>query len=462
MVVLLNLAYIAAAILFIYGLKMLGRPETARQGNRVSAVGMLVAVVATLINQQLLVNWWWVLLGLAIGTAVGGIAAQRVQMTGMPELVALFNGSGGLASLLVGWAEYLRLGQGESGLGWFTAIVIPLAIIIGAITATGSVYAWGKLSGKMNGQPWLFEGQRPLNLGLLAALVVLPLLFLLVAETATAVWLLLLITLLALALGVLGVMPIGGGDMPVVVSLLNSFSGLAASAAGFVIQNNVLVVAGCLVGASGFILTMIMCKAMNRTLTHVLLGGFGATAEGGQQAEGEMKAASLDDAYHVLEAAQHVLFVPGYGMAVAQAQHVVKELGTLLEQNGADVRYVVHPVAGRMPGHMNVLLAEADVPYEQLVEMEDVNPNIGQVDVAIVIGANDVVNPAALTDPASPIYGMPIINVHEAQTVYVLKRGAGKGFSGIENHLFFKPNTRMIYGDAKATLTNLLAQFKEK
>jgi NAD(P) transhydrogenase subunit beta len=263
-------------------------------------------------------------------------------------------------------------------------------------------------------------------------------------------------------LGVLFVMPIGGGDMPVVVSLLNSLSGLAASAAGFTIQNNVLVVAGCLVGASGFILTMMMCKAMNRTLANVLLGGFGVTASGGQQVAGEMKAASLDDAYHVLEAAQNVLFVPGYGMAVAQAQHVVKELGMLLEENGAEVRYVVHPVAGRMPGHMNVLLAEADVAYEQLVEMEDVNPNISQVDVAIIIGANDVVNPAALTDPASPIYGMPIINVHEARTVYVLKRGAGRGFSGIENHLFFSPNTRMVYGDAKATISGLLAQFKDK
>ncbi len=454
----INIAYIAAAIFFIYGIKMLGRPETARQGNRVSAVGMLIAVVATLINQHIFDSWIWVVGGLLIGAAIGAVAAQRVQMTGMPELVALFNGFGGLASLFVGWAEYDRIISESLAPAAFTAAVIYLAVLIGGVTFTGSVYAWGKLSGKLGGPPILFPGQRLFNGALVAGIVLFGVWF---VFNPPLYLIFLLGVVLSLLLGFFGVMPIGGGDMPVVVSLLNSFSGLAASAAGFVIENNVLVVAGCLVGASGLILTVIMCKAMNRTLTNVLLGGFGATVSGGQQAEGEMKAATIDDAYFVLESARNVVFVPGYGMAVAQAQHVVKELGNILEENGAEVRYVVHPVAGRMPGHMNVLLAEADVAYEQLVEMGDVNPTMNQVDVAIIIGANDVVNPAALTDESSPIYGMPIIKAHEARTVYALKRGRGRGFSGIENALFFRENTRMLFGDAKQTISQLVAHFKE-
>ncbi|MDJ0756335.1 MAG: NAD(P)(+) transhydrogenase (Re/Si-specific) subunit beta [Ardenticatenaceae bacterium] len=458
MAIVINLAYIVASILFIFGIKMMGQASSARQGNRLSAGGMLIAVVATLIHQQVFDSWLWIAAGLLLGGGIGAIAAQRVEMTGMPELVALFNGFGGLASLFVGWAEYQHAFDAGETVDLFTAAVVFLAVLIGGITFTGSIYAWGKLSGRVSGSPILFPGQKIFNGSIMAIIVALGIAF---AFDPTIYLVFIVGVGLALLLGILGVMPIGGGDMPVVVSLLNSFSGLAASAAGFVIQNNVLVVAGCLVGASGLILTIIMCKAMNRTLANVLFGGFGAAVSGGTAVEGEMKAASIDDAYFVLEAARNVVFVPGYGMAVAQAQHVVKELGQILEDNGAEVRYVVHPVAGRMPGHMNVLLAEADVPYEQLVEMEDVNPTINQVDVAIVIGANDVVNPAALTDESSPIYGMPIINVHEARTVYALKRGRGRGFSGIVNALFFSENTRMLFGDAKQTIGDLVAHFKE-
>ncbi len=462
MEILVNIFYIVSSILFIYGIKMLGSADTARRGNQISALGMLVAVVVTLLNRQLFDSWVWIAAGIAIGGLIGAVAAQRVQMTGMPELVALFNGSGGLGSLLVGWAEYNRLfNLGDGALDTFTIIVIYLTILIGGVTFTGSVYAWGKLSGKLGGAAKLFEGQKKLNAAIAGVILLLGILIVILPTSMLTYALLLLGIVAALVLGVAGVMPIGGGDMPVVISLLNSFSGLAAAAAGFVIQNNVLIVAGCLVGTSGLLLTIIMCKAMNRTLWSVLFSGFGATTQTAGEIEGEMKPSSVEDAYYVLEAAQNVVFIPGYGMAVAQAQHAVKELGEILENNGTEVRYVIHPVAGRMPGHMNVLLAEADVPYEQLVEMDDANPTMDQVDVAIVIGANDVVNPAALTEEGSPIYGMPIIKAYEARTVYALKRGQGAGFSGIPNTLFFRENTRMLYGDAKATINELIAQFKD-
>ncbi len=454
----INLFYIIAAIFFIVGIKQLGSAETARQGNRISAIGMLIAVVVTLINQEIFNSWYFVVGGLGIGAAIGFFAANRVQMTGMPELVALFNGSGGFASLLVGWAEAVKTGE---PINTFTHVVIFITILIGSITTTGSIYAWGKLSGKLDGSPKLFKGQQIFNFAVMAITLVLGIVYIFNSQQSLIIPILLSVTLLCLALGWLIVMPIGGGDMPVVVSLLNSLSGLAASAAGFVIENNVLIVAGCLVGASGLILTNIMCKAMNRTLFNVLFSGFGATQSSGNSAEGEMKPASVEDAYYVLEAASNVVFVPGYGMAVAQAQHVVKELSEILEENGAEVRFCVHPVAGRMPGHMNVLLAEADVPYEQLVEMDDVNPTMPAVDVAIIIGANDVVNPDALTENDSPLFGMPIIKAHEARTVYALKRGRGRGFSGVVNPLFLANNTRMLFGDAKATITDLVTQFKE-
>jgi len=448
----IDLAYIVSSILFIFGIKMLGKAETARKGNLLSAVGMLIAMVATLFYKEV-VDYKLILAGVAIGGVIGFVWAKRVQMTGMPELVALFNGFGGLASVLVGWAEF-EFGKNTDPV---TQVAIYAAILIGGVTFTGSFVAYMKLAGKMSGRPTLFPGQKAVNAVLFGALLVLGAIYVMQGPA----WALYAIIVLSLALGVLGVLPIGGGDMPVVIAFLNSFSGLAGAAAGFVILNKVLIVAGCLVGTSGIILTIIMCKAMNRTFGNVLFGGFGAAGgPAGKAVEGEMKGVSVEDAYYVLEAAQNVVFVPGYGMAVAQAQHAVKELGALLEKNGAAVRFAIHPVAGRMPGHMNVLLAEADVPYEQLCEMDAVNPTMSQVDVAIVIGANDVVNPAAGDDPSSPIYGMPIINVHEARTVFALKRGKGSGFSGLENALFFRENCRMIYGDAKETITGLVAQFK--
>ena len=472
MSVLINLLYIISSILFILGIKKLGNADTARRGNAISAVGMTLAIIATLLYLGL--EWWMIALGMAIGAGIGYLAAARVAMTAMPEMVALFNGFGGLASLLVGVAEMVKLRSGgvlhyldalkqQSGVAvpaWFAFVAIGLTLLVGGVTFTGSMIAYGKLSGKMAGKPILFPGQKVLNIGLLGLSLAGIALMTAGGDHPLALWAGLALVVLSLVIGVLMTLPIGGGDMPVVISLLNSLSGVAAALAGFIVLNNVLVVAGCLVGASGIILTVIMCKAMNRTLGNVLFGGFGSTASAGGEVQGEMKPASTEDAYYVLDAAQSVVIIPGYGMAVAQAQHSVKELARLLEDNGAEIRFAIHPVAGRMPGHMNVLLAEADVPYEQLQEMEEVNAVMPNIDVAIVIGANDVVNPAALDDPASPIYGMPIIRAHEARTVYCLKRGKGAGFSGLENALFFGSNTRMIYGDAKQTITDLVARFK--
>ncbi len=464
-VALINFAYIVACILFIFGLKMLGKQATARRGNLVSAVGMLLAVVVTLFDREI-IDFRWIVIGLVAGGLVGAVVARLVKMTAMPEMVALLNGFGGLASLLVGWAEFEKLARFETaGPGdnpAFTAAATAGAIIIGGVTFTGSVYAFMKLAAWVSGRALVFKGQRLLNLVIVLGCVAATVMFVVGGQPAeTRPWLLAFLVL-SLVLGFTGVMPIGGGDMPVVISLLNSLSGLAAAAAGFVIANNVLIVAGCLVGTSGVILSVIMCKAMNRTIGNVLFSGFGATAQASSDgaAQGELKPISAGEAFYLLEAARSVVFVPGYGMAVAQAQHVVKELAVLLERNGAEVAFAIHPVAGRMPGHMNVLLAEADVPYEQLAEMDTINPRMPAVDVAIVIGANDVVNPAAARDKSSPIYGMPIINAHEARTVICLKRGKGAGFSGLENHLFLLPNTRMLYGDAKQSIQGLVSEFK--
>jgi H+-translocating NAD(P) transhydrogenase subunit beta len=469
--VVINLLYIVSAILFIFGIKWLGHADTARRGNRLSSAGMLLAVVATLLYGGL--SWPMILGGILLGSAIGLIAALRVKMTSMPEMVALFNGFGGLASLLVGAAEYHKLSHAgtnsyltnlaaQTGVtvpAAFVTVAIALTILVGGVTFTGSLVAWAKLSEKMPGRPVLFAGQKEINFTLLVAAAAGVLMLGIQPAAPWAVFLVIGLVTVALCIGILMTLPIGGGDMPVVISLLNSFSGVAAALAGFIILNNVLVVAGCLVGASGMILTVIMCKAMNRSIGNVLFGGFGATGGAQQATAGEMKPSTVDDAYLVLEAARSVVVIPGYGMAVAQAQHAVKELATALENNGTEVRFAIHPVAGRMPGHMNVLLAEADIPYEQLQEMEPVNAIMPSVDVAIVIGANDVVNPSALDDPTSPIYGMPIIRAHEARTVYCLKRGKGAGFSGLENPLFFHPNTRMLYGDAKATVSALAASF---
>jgi len=453
-----NLVYILASVLFIFGLKMLGSPETAKKGNLVSAIGMLIAVVVTLLDQNI-VDYTWILIGITLGTIIGATAALRVKMTAMPEMVAIFNGFGGIASLLVGSSEYL-----VSGSGFDSLIPIYLTVVIGGITFTGSLIAYSKLSGVITGNPVLYKGQQWVN-----AILVLILFYLGIEMVASQDWLLVedwqvisSIVALAFLLGVLLVIPIGGADMPVVIALLNSYSGLAACAAGFVIENNVLIVAGALVGASGLILTNIMCKAMNRSLANVLFSGFGSVSEGVSETgeQGEARPIISEDAYLILEAATSVAIVPGYGMAVAQAQHAVRELGELMEANGADVQYVIHPVAGRMPGHMNVLLAEANVPYDKLVEPEDINPIIETIDVCIVIGANDVVNPAAREDPNSPIFGMPIIDVDHAVTTFVLKRSMASGFAGIENPLFFKTNTRMLFGDAKDSITALVSEFK--
>jgi len=454
----IDLFYIAASIFFIVGLKMLSKAQTARRGNMVSAIGMAIAIVATLFKAEL--DFTWIAVGVIVGALIGGLAANMVKMTAMPEMVALFNGTGGLASLLVGWSEFYNPASSLEG-NYFTLITIYLAIVIGGVCFAGSVLAWGKLSEKISGKPILLPGQQIINALILIAVLTVGTIIVVNPTAEYALPLFYVGIGLSLILGVLGVVGIGGADMPVVISLLNSYSGLAACAAGFIIMNNVLIVSGALVGASGIILTNIMCKAMNRSLGNVLFSGFGsAKTTSGTAEQGEVKPLTPEDAYLILEAASSVVFVPGYGMAVAQAQHAVRELGELLENNGAEVRYAVHPVAGRMPGHMNVLLAEANVPYEQLAEMDEVNPIIETIDVCVVIGANDVVNPAAREDESSPIYGMPIINVDKAKTTFVLKRSMNPGFAGIQNPLFFKENTRMIFGDAKATIQALVSEFK--
>ena len=445
----IQLGYVVAAGLFIFGLKMLGSPDTARRGNGISAIGMLVAIVSALLDQGI-VQYEYILGGMVVGGLIGAVAARTVAMTSMPEMVALFNGVGGAASGLVGVAA-LSIADGS-----FTYITIILSILIGGVTFTGSLVAYGKLSETIGSGALTFGGQKFVNglivIGILASAVMF-------VMDPTNTNMLYTVVGLSLLFGIMVVIPIGGADMPVVISLLNSYSGLAACAAGFAVDNNVLIVAGSLVGASGIILTQIMCKAMNRSLSNVLFSGFASVSTTVTEVEGEIKPISVEDAYYVLEAATNVAIIPGYGMAVAQAQHVVKELMELLEANGCEVNYGIHPVAGRMPGHMNVLLAEADVPYDQLLEMDDINPRMESVDVAIVIGANDVVNPAAREVESSPIYGMPVINVADARTVFVLKRSMASGFAGIENPLFYKDNTRMLFGDAKESIGGLVREF---
>ncbi|NQY73433.1 MAG: NAD(P)(+) transhydrogenase (Re/Si-specific) subunit beta [Candidatus Margulisbacteria bacterium] len=449
----INWVYIISALFFTFGLKLLGSPETARKGNILSAFGMLLAIIVTLWDQQI-ITYTWIVAGMLIGIVVGVLAARLISMTAMPEMVALLNGFGGIASLLVGWSVYAISPE----MGIFTATSVIFSILIGGLTFSGSLTAWAKLKELMTGKPIIYVGQQVVNALILLGILGCGIMFVLGPEQGMTYFY--IIIGLSLLFGVMSVLPIGGADMPVVISLLNSYSGIAACATGFVIHNNLLIVAGSLVGASGIILTNIMCKAMNRSISHVLFSGFGSATSGGVSVEGEAKSLSPQDAYYVLESAQSVVIVPGYGLAVAQAQHVVRELGELLENNGAEVRYAIHPVAGRMPGHMNVLLAEANVPYDQLIEMDDINSTMEMVDVCLVIGANDVVNPAARDDEGSPIYGMPIINVDYAKFVFVLKRSMGTGFAGIQNPLFFKENTRMIFGDAKETLTHLLTEFK--
>jgi len=454
-----NLVYIVAAVLFIFGLKMLTSPATARKGNLISAIGMLLAVVVTLLSKGI-VDYKWIAAGIIAGSIIGAFSARVVAMTQMPQMVALFNGFGGITSLFVGWATYHVM----TTFDLFTTTTIFLAVLIGGVTFSGSLVAWGKLATYISGRPILFRGQTFLNGTLFIGTLVAGALLLMNLQNgySYSYAIFIGIIILSLVLGILAVIPIGGADMPVVISLLNSYSGIAGCAAGLAIQNNILIVAGALVGASGIILTNVMCKAMNRSITNVLFGGFGATiTKGNMEIDGEVKPVSPEDTYFILEAASSVVFVPGYGMAVAQAQHTLRELGDILEENGSEVRYAIHPVAGRMPGHMNVLLAEANVPYDKLVEMDDINKTIASVDVCVVIGANDVVNPAARESKGSPIYGMPIINVDQAKTVIVLKRSMAPGFAGIDNNLFYKENTRMLFGDAKSSVEAIISEFKK-
>ncbi|MCA9235423.1 MAG: NAD(P)(+) transhydrogenase (Re/Si-specific) subunit beta [Planctomycetales bacterium] len=448
-----NLGYLLAAALFIFGIKGMTHPRTAVRGNQLGALGMLVAVLVVMLGGGV-VSWPVALIAMLAGSAGGVWLANTVQMTQMPQLVALFNGFGGIASVLVAGAELTKASNpGIAGLA------AGLTGLIGSVTFTGSLIAAGKLQELPQfKKPWSFGGQQIANAALLALCLLLS--WMMVDGSGGEY---ILLVLVALVLGTLLVLPIGGADMPVVIALLNSYSGLAAAAAGFVINNNVLIIAGSLVGASGLILTNIMCKAMNRSFSNVLFGGFGqvAAAASGGADDRPVRSMSAEEAAPVLELASSVVIIPGYGMAVAQAQHRVAELYEHLEESGVEVKFAIHPVAGRMPGHMNVLLAEADVPYDQLKEMDEINPTFSQCDVAIVIGANDVVNPVANTDPHSPIAGMPILNVSDARTVVVVKRSLSPGFAGIPNPLFAADNCLMMFGDGKKAIVELVAALKE-
>lgn len=463
------LLYLLSAVLFIVGLKGLTKVRTARRGNLIASMAMLLAVVATLLDLGL-VDYRWILLGLVVGGAIGAVAALKVEMTAMPELVALFNGSGGGASTLVAlavlWLEVVepgRAGTAAEILGGSNALTAFLSILIGAVTLSGSVIAYLKLSGRLRGRPAWLSARNAINttVTLVALGIGLFQTFGAPEPGAIAVWALAL-TAVGLLLGVLLVLPIGGADMPVVISLLNSFSGVAAAATGFVLNNNLLIIAGALVGASGLILTQIMCKAMNRTLGHVLFADFGDEETGDGDSEYvNVRSFSAEEAALVLADAESVAVVPGYGLAVAQAQHVLREMSDQLQARGIKVAYGIHPVAGRMPGHMNVLLAEADVPYEQLLEMDTINPEFKTTDVVLVVGANDVVNPVAETEPGSPIYGMPILKVADSRTVIIIKRSLSPGYAGIKNVLFEHDNAMMIFGDAKQVIQDLVKELKE-
>ena len=450
-----ELLYLAAAVAFIVGLKRLGGPRTARNGNRIAAVGMLAAIAITLVSQGL-INWATIVAGLVVGSIIGVWFAVRVQMTAMPQMVAAFNGFGGIASALVASVEVVE--ADFSSLAAQTSVSILVSIIIGAITFTGSFVAFGKLQGIFPGRPLVFPGQKLVN-GALMLWLIGAAIWSAVAGDARGFW---IVGGTALLIGILAVIPIGGADMPVVISLLNSFSGLAAAAAGFAIESNALIIGGALVGAAGLILTFQMTEAMNRSLGNVLFAGFGSGEGAGAavMSDKPVHKATADDVAIALGYADTVMIVPGYGLAVAQAQHAVRELADALEAQDIKVHYAIHPVAGRMPGHMNVLLAEADVPYEQLLDLEQADPQLPQVDVVLVLGANDVVNPSARDDSSSPIYGMPILNVDRAGRVIVVKRSLSPGFAGIDNPLFYNDNTLMFFADAKAAMEDSLTAFK--
>jgi NAD(P) transhydrogenase subunit beta len=452
--------YLVASVLFILGLKGLTKADTARRGMQYAALGMLLAILGTLIKQEI-VGYGWIVAGLIIGTVIGWPLGTQVPMTAMPQRVAISHMFGALAATLVGIAEYHSHMLGGEAIPRPIMAALGFEVLFGALTVTGSFVAFGKLQELkwVPSRPVTYKGQNLVNALIFAAAVGMFLYLIWRPDAQTVFYAMVAV---AFVIGASLVLPIGGGDMPVVISLLNSYAGLAASATGFAIDNSLLIIAGALDGASGFILSIIMSKAMNRSFANVLFGAFGAPVEqSGTAIQGEMKEISVEDAAMQLAYAQRVIVVPGYGLAVAQAQQVVRELAHEVERRGGEVKYAIHPVAGRMPGHMNVLLAEANIAYEKLLEMEEINPDFPTTDVAVVIGANDVVNPAARKDKSSPIYGMPILDVDRAKSIFVLKRGKGKGFAGIENELFFDDKTRMLYGDAKATLTRLVSEMKQ-
>ena len=455
-----QLGYIFSAMLFIYGLKMLSKEDTAARGNLVSSTGMFLAVLVTIVE---IINPLLVISAIVLGGLIGSLFALKVKMTSIPEMVALFNGFGGLSSFFLAWSEFNNLTTSS-----LIMLITYATVIIGGVTFSGSVIAFLKLSEMYKG------GSNFLNLAsrwfLIFSLIFIAIAGLQIIVSSLGIYsfnfeiiqkVFIALLIISILTGLAFVVPIGGGDMPVVISLLNSLSGIAAASAGILLTNTALIVAGCLVGASGLVLTLIMAKSMNRTLYNIFFVGYEISGSSSAEIDGEIKPISAEDAYLVVESARSALIVPGYGMAVAQAQHVVKELGDLLEENGCEVSFGIHPVAGRMPGHMNVLLAEANVSYDNLLEPKDINPKMDTVDIAIVIGANDVVNPSATEEPGSPIYGMPILEVHRAKTVMVLKRSMASGFAGVQNPLFFKENSRMLFGDAKESISKLVAEFKD-
>jgi NAD(P) transhydrogenase subunit beta len=455
-----NLLYLVTIVSFIVALRFLSSPRRARLGNLVGAAGMLLAIVVTLVKEEVSA-YGSIAVGMAIGAVAGAVGARRVKMTAMPQMVALFNGVGGGAAALVALAEFHELAPLAGDLGVDESIAIVASALIGSISFTGSLVAFAKLQELVRGRPIVYPGQKAVNAALVGAALALAVMLSAGVETEEALWGL---VAAAAVFGVLFVLPIGGADMPVVISLLNAFTGLAAAATGFVLHNNVLIVSGALVGASGTLLTVLMSRAMNRSLANVLFGAFGQVVAGPSGAPGEdgraVRSTTPDDVAVMLGYARKVVFVPGYGLAVAQAQHDARALADLLEERGVDVKYGIHPVAGRMPGHMNVLLAEANVPYDQLYEMDQINPELPQTDVVVVLGANDVVNPAARSDTSSPIYGMPIIDVDRAANVVVVKRSMSPGFAGIDNPLFYEQNTVMLFADAKGALEQIAAAVK--
>lgn len=455
-------SYLVSSVLFILGIKNLSSPKTARKGNFYASLGMLLAIVATLFDQNVL-TFEWIIIGLIVGSAIGTILALKVEMTGMPQMVGLLNGFGGGASTLVAIAEFYKILYNPNiPVTSMDAGTIILSILIGGVTFTGSLIAFGKLQGLVSGKVIKYPGQHPLNALLLISVIVLGVLFVFDPHNTSYI---LIITAISLIIGVLIVLPIGGADMPVAISLLNSYSGLAAASTGFVLSNNELIIAGALVGASGIILTNIMCKGMNRSLMNVVLGGWESagtvTTASTTSQKGSVKSIDSEELAVIFDNASSVIVVPGYGMAVAQAQHAIRDLTNILEKKGINVRFAIHPVAGRMPGHMNILLAEANIDYEKLYALEDINDDFPNTDVVLIVGANDVVNPAARHDQSSPIYGMPILNVDYAKTVIINKRSMNAGYAGIDNELFFYPNALMYFGDAKDAVSKLVTEIKQ-